>query len=89
MALPDDEQRRLGEIERELAEQDPQLARRFARRQPMTAGTLAALLSGALLLLASGIILIVMGVRLGVPAVVMIGVVLALVLPAMVWTRRR
>ena len=89
MALPDDEQRRLGEIERELAAEDPRLARRFAHRQQVTAGMLAAMVSGALILLAAGATLIVMGVRLGQPVVVGIGALVAVVLPVLGWVAKR
>lgn len=85
--MPDDEQRRLGEIERELAAEDPRLARRFD--QPVAAGALAAVVSGVLILLGAGGMLILMGVRLGMPIVVGIGVVIAAVLPVLVWVARR
>ena len=89
MALPDDEQRRLGEIERELAAEDPRLARRFAHQRQVTAGMLAALITGALVLLGAGGTLIVMGIRLHQPVVVGIGSVVAVVLPVLGWVARR
>jgi hypothetical protein len=88
MELPD-EQRRLGEIERELAADDPRLARRFARRERVSAGTLAAVIAGVAGLAAAGGTLIVAGVRLGLPVVAGIGVIIAVALPVLVWVARR
>lgn len=89
MALPEDEERRLAEIESGLAEEDPRLVRRFARDQPVTASTLAAVITSAVLMLGAGLIIIVLGARLGAPLVVAIGAIIAVVVPAMVWVVRR
>lgn len=88
MALADDEQRRLNEIERELAEDEPRLARRFAHDR-VTAPTVVALVVAAGLMLAAGVTLIVTGARLGLPVVVGVGVVVAAVVPVMAWAVRR
>ena len=88
MELPD-EQRRLGEIERELAAADPRLARRFARRERVSAGTLAAVIAGAVGLAAAGGTVVIAGLRLGMPIVAGIGVIIAVALPVLVWAARR
>lgn len=89
MALPDDEQRRLAEIERGLAEDDPRLARRFAHGQPATAGAFAAMIATALLMLGTGLAVIVAGARLGTPLVIVIGAIIAAIVPAMALLARR
>ena len=88
MALPEDEQRRLGEIERRLTEDDPQLARRLATRRPRTAGSIAALIAGVSML-ACGVAVIQAGAALGSPAVMIIGAVIAVIVPAIAWLARR
>jgi len=89
MALPEDEQRRLAEIEAGLAEDDPRLARRLGSGQAVTVGSLAALIVGAILMLGAGVIIIVSGARLGAPLVIAIGVLIAVIVPATVWLVRR
>lgn len=61
MALHGEEQRRLSEIERRLAEENPRLAQRLAELRPMripsvvlaTLGTLCAVVSGLFILVAA------------------------------------
>lgn len=90
MALPEDEQRRLAEIESGLAEEDPRLARRFSRgRQPVAASTLVAVIVSAVLMLGAGVVVMVFGARLDAPLVVVIGGIIAVAVPAMVWLVRR
>lgn len=90
MALPDDEQRRLAEIERALAEDDPRLARRLGHgRQPVSSRSLAALITGSVLMLGTGLVIIVVGAGLGTPMVSVIGVVIAVIVPSLAWTSRR
>jgi Flp pilus assembly protein TadB len=89
MALPDDEQRRLAEIERGLAEDDPRLARRFAQGSPATRGAFPAVITAAGLMLGTGLVIIVVGFRLGAPLVIVIGAIIAVIVPALAWLARR
>jgi hypothetical protein len=93
MALRDDERRKLAEIERELAQADPRLAHRLAELRPLTRGSATALVAGALAMLASGLIMMVVGVQLASPVLVVIGALLSAGFPALagwhLWWRRR
>jgi Flp pilus assembly protein TadB len=81
MALADDEQRRLADIERDLAKDDPRLARRLAERKPVTAG----LVANAVMLLGIGLVIIVVGAGQGKPLVIAIGVIMAVIVPILAW----
>jgi hypothetical protein len=93
MALHDEEQRQLAEIERRLAEDDPRLARRLATLRPMESLVVVAAVVGVLASVAGGLIAMVFGVVLSSPILIIAGVLIAVFLPTAiawrVWRRHR
>lgn len=90
MTLHDREDRKLAEIERHLAEQDPRLARRLAEFQPISASVLVAVALGVLMLLPTGLVVMVIGVQTAAPVSVVGGALIMAVVPAMTaWYLRR
>ena len=81
MALRDDEQRTLTEIERCLVEEDPRLAHQFAERP--AAGALATVIAGVVLTFGTGLAVLAMGIRLASPTLVLVGVVATAAFPAL------
>jgi hypothetical protein len=59
MALHGDEQRRLSEIERQLAEENPRLAQRLAELRPMRIPSVVMSILGALCSIVAGIFILV------------------------------
>lgn len=82
MALRDDEQRTLTEIERHLVEEDPRLAHRFVERP--AAGSLASVIAGVVLTFGAGLAVLASGIRLASPALVLVGVIVTTAVPALV-----
>lgn len=82
MALRDDEQRTLTEIEQCLVEEDPRLAHQFAKRP--AAGSLATVIAGVVLTFGTGLAVLTLGIRLASPALVLLGVVATAAFPALV-----
>jgi hypothetical protein len=93
MALHDEEQRQLAEIERRLAEDDPRLARRLATFRPMQSLALVASIAGLLASVACGLTAMVFGVLLSSPVLIIVGTLLAVFLPTAIgwrlWLRHR
>lgn len=92
MALRDEEQRQLAEIERRLAEDDPGLAHRLERlRSSVLPGPVRAL-AGVVLSVVVGLVLAVLGTETGTTAVRLAGLVLATGVPTLIawrlWLRR-
>lgn len=92
MALHDEEQRQLAEIERRLAEDDPRLAERLAALRP--AGFAGPMLTAACLviLFVFGLAVIAIGAEISSPVLGILGIVLAVVVPTVIvwrkWLRR-
>jgi hypothetical protein len=90
MALHDYEQRKLEEIERHLAAENPRLARHLAELAPVPTTALVCGVLGSLILLFTGLVIMVVGVRLGAPPLIVIGAALTAMVPAAVcWYIRR
>jgi hypothetical protein len=93
MALHDEEQRQLAEIERRLVEDDPRLARRLATLRPMQSLALVASIAGLLASVVCGLTAMVFGVLLSSPVLIIVGTLLAVFLPTAIgwrlWLRRR
>ncbi|WP_199434988.1 DUF3040 domain-containing protein [Qaidamihabitans albus] len=92
MALHDEEQRQLAEIERRLAEEDPRLAQRLERLQPFALSRAALTLAGLLASFFIGLIAIATGAELGLPWLSIAGAALSVAVPTLVvwrlWVRR-
>jgi uncharacterized membrane protein YdbT with pleckstrin-like domain len=86
MALHGDEQRRLSEIERQLAEENPRLAQRLAELRPMRIPTVVLAVLGALCSMVSGMFLLVAAAQAQLPFLIALGTVLTSVVPtAILW----
>lgn len=83
MALRDDEQRILTEIERALVEEDPRLARRFGDRSESQGGSLGTVIAGVVMTFGAGLGVLVAGIWLTSPALVLVGVVVTTAFPAL------
>ncbi|MFD2474810.1 DUF3040 domain-containing protein [Amycolatopsis silviterrae] len=83
MALPDDEQRKLDEIERFLTEENPALAHRFAEARPPGIGSLLWTAGGMLALLATGLVITCVGIQHADPLVIGAGALLTALVPGM------
>jgi cytochrome bd-type quinol oxidase subunit 1 len=90
MAVHDYEQRKLAEIERQLAAESPRLVQRFAEFRPIATSTLIAAGLGLLFLLSTGLVIMVVGVQLGSPAPIALGALLTSLVPTAIgWFLRR
>ena len=67
MALHEHEQRKLDEIEQHLAEESPLLVRHFTALRPVSTSVVVCGVLGALVLLFTGLVIMVVGVRLAAP----------------------
>jgi hypothetical protein len=86
MTLHGEEQRRLSEIERQLAEENPRLAQRLAELRPMRIPTVVLAILGALCSMVSGMFLLVAAAVAQVPFLMALGTVLTSVVPtAILW----
>ncbi|RSM86303.1 DUF3040 domain-containing protein [Kibdelosporangium aridum] len=83
MALRDEEQRKLAEIERGLAAEDPRLASQFTERPKLRTGTIAEI---AVMLMA-GSVMAGVGVQLGSAVLIVIGGIVATIVPIMIAAR--
>ncbi|GAA3567584.1 hypothetical protein GCM10022222_59430 [Amycolatopsis ultiminotia] len=89
MALPDDEQRRLDEIERFLIKENPGLAQRFDAPPPGI-GSMLVNAAGMVLLLGTGLVITSVGIQRGAPLVIAVGAVLTAVVPGVIgWYLRQ
>lgn len=87
MALQDDEQRLLAAIERALLKDDPQLASLFAEQPRVSPATFAGAVVGTVLMLSAGSAFMVIGVKLAAPALIVLGGILAIVVPLLIASR--
>ncbi|KAA9156436.1 DUF3040 domain-containing protein [Amycolatopsis acidicola] len=86
MALHGEEQRRLSEIERQLAEENPRLAQRLAELRPMRIPSVVLAILGALCSIACGLFLMVAGAQAHTSFLIVFGTVLCIGVPtAIVW----
>ncbi|PXY20366.1 DUF3040 domain-containing protein [Prauserella sp. PE36] len=92
MALHDEEQRQLEEIERRLAEDDPRLAQRLEKLRPLGVSRIGLAILGMLALFVGGLVTIAIGAEISSPVLGIVGVVLAVGLPTVIiwrlWLRR-
>ncbi|MEU6646374.1 DUF3040 domain-containing protein [Saccharomonospora sp. NPDC046836] len=92
MALRDEEQRQLAEIEQRLTKDDPQLAQRLAKLSPLGFSRVGLAVVSMLVLFVIGLAVIAIGAELSAPAVWSCGIVLAVVVPTLIiwrlWLRR-
>ncbi|MFC4000293.1 DUF3040 domain-containing protein [Prauserella oleivorans] len=87
MALHDEEQRQLAEIERRLAEDDPRLAQRLATLRPGFGGPILTLV-GLVVLFVAGLAVIAIGAEISSPVLGIFGIVLAVCVPtAIIWRK--
>jgi hypothetical protein len=87
MALADDEKRLLAAIERALLKEDPQLASLFAEQRMVSPARFAWAVFGTIVMLSAGSALMVIGVKMAAPALVALGVALAIVVPWLIVSR--
>ncbi|PRX47299.1 Protein of unknown function (DUF3040) [Prauserella shujinwangii] len=86
MALRDEEQRQLAEIEQRLVEDDPHLAQRLAKLRPFALGRAGLVVLSVVAALVVGLIVIATGSELDSPALVVLGAALAAGVPtAVIW----
>ncbi|MFF5992817.1 DUF3040 domain-containing protein [Prauserella flavalba] len=86
MALHDEEQKQLEEIERRLAEDDPRLAQRLEKLRPLGLSRIGLAILLMLVLFVSGLATIAIGAEISSPVLGVLGVVLAVGLPtAIIW----
>ncbi|GAA1581548.1 hypothetical protein GCM10009804_42720 [Kribbella hippodromi] len=90
MKLSDDEQQKLGALERALRAEDPKLDHRLARMRPGGPTSLNAVLVLSVLV-ALGVVLAALGDLFAVPAVLAAGLILTATVPALavIWWARR
>jgi len=86
MALHGEEQRRLSEIERQLAEENPRLAQRLAELRPMRIPGVVLAVLGALCSMVAGVFILVAGAQTQQLFLMILGTVLASGVPtAILW----
>ncbi|TVT51816.1 DUF3040 domain-containing protein [Amycolatopsis rhizosphaerae] len=86
MALHGEEQRRLSEIERQLAEENPRLAQRLAELRPMRIPTVVLAIFGALCSMVSGLFILVAAAQVHSGFLMALGTALASGVPtAILW----
>jgi hypothetical protein len=86
MALHGEEQRRLSEIERQLAEENPRLAQRLAELRPMRITGVVLAIAGVLLAPVAGLFVLFAAAQTQSPFLIALGTVLAAVVPtAILW----
>lgn len=84
MALHGEEQRRLSEIERQLAEENPRLAQRLAELRPMRIPGAVLAILGSLLSPVVGLFVLVAGAQAHSVVLVVLGTVFASVVPTLI-----
>jgi lipopolysaccharide export LptBFGC system permease protein LptF len=82
MALHDYERRKLNEIERQLAEENPLLAQRFAGFRPITDAAVVAALPILVMVAFAGLVLIEVGAQLAAPVPIILGALVITGVPA-------
>ncbi len=87
MALHGEEQRRLSEIERQLAEENPRLAQRLAELRPMRVPAVVLAILGTLCSITSGLFILVAAAQVHSPALMALGTGLSSVVPTVVLWR--
>ncbi|GHF55862.1 putative membrane protein YdbT with pleckstrin-like domain [Amycolatopsis bartoniae] len=86
MALHDEEQRRLAEIERQLAEENPRLAQRLSELRPMRIPGVVVALLGALCSIVAGLFVMTAGAQSHAAFLIVFGAVLTSGVPtAIIW----
>ncbi|GAA5161973.1 MULTISPECIES: DUF3040 domain-containing protein [Amycolatopsis] len=86
MALHGEEQRRLTEIERQLAEENPRLAQRLAELRPMRVPSVVLAALGALCSMVAGLFILVAGAQAQSGFLLVLGTVLTSGVPtAVLW----
>lgn len=86
MALHGEEQRRLSEIERQLAEENPRLAQRLSELRPMRISGVVLAVLGVLCAPAVGLLVLTAAAQAHSPFLMVLGTVLAAVVPtAIIW----
>lgn len=92
MALHDEEQRRLSEIERALAEENPRLDQRLSQLRGMRLPGVVLALLGALCSIAAGLFVMVAGAQTHSPFLMVFGTVFTSGLPTLIiwrlWLRK-
>ncbi|MTD55226.1 DUF3040 domain-containing protein [Amycolatopsis pithecellobii] len=86
MALHGEEQRRLSEIERQLAEENPRLAQRLSELRPMRIPGVVFAIVGALCSIVAGLFIMVAGAQSRNTFLIVFGAVLTVAVPtAILW----
>lgn len=86
MALHGEEQRRLTEIERQLAEENPRLAQRLSELRPMRIPSVVLAVLGALCSVVAGLFIMVAGAQAHTEFLIIFGTVLTVGVPtAIAW----
>ncbi|GAB2977915.1 DUF3040 domain-containing protein [Amycolatopsis acidiphila] len=86
MALHGEEQRRLTEIERQLAEENPRLAQRLSELRPMRVPSVVFAMIGALCSVIAGLFIMVAGAQVQTAFLIIFGAVLTCGVPtAILW----
>ncbi|HJQ44787.1 MAG TPA: DUF3040 domain-containing protein [Amycolatopsis sp.] len=86
MALHGEEQRRLSEIERQLAEENPRLAQRLAELRPMRIPGVVLAILGALGAVVIGLFVLVAGAQAHQSFLIVLGTLLVAAVPtAIIW----
>jgi hypothetical protein len=92
MALRDEEQRQLAEIERRLAADDPRLAQRLARLRPLGLPRTVLGIVGVLAAFVTGLVIVIIGAETTSLATGIAGVIIAVGFPTLIiwrfWLRR-
>lgn len=92
MALRDEEQRQLAEIERRLAEDDPRLAQRLSRLRPFALSSTALAVAALLVCFVVGLAVVAVGTEIGSLPVGIVGAIVGVGLPTLLiwrlWLRR-
>lgn len=84
MALHGEEQRRLSEIERQLAEENPRLAQRLAELRPMRIPNVVLAVLGALFASMIGLFVLVAAAQTHAPVLMVFGTVLTSLVPTLI-----
>ena len=87
MALHEHEQRKLDEIEQHLAEESPLLVRHFTALRPVSTSVVVCGVLGALVLLFTGLVIMVVGVRLAAPGPIACGALITAVAPTAIGSK--
>lgn len=87
MALHGEEQRRLSEIERQLAEENPRLAQRLSELRPMRIPSVVFALIGAVCSIVAGLFILVAGAQAANGFLIVFGALLTCAVPTTILWR--